>query len=311
MRLLIIVFFTLSAVLSAQEPPKPILGTSKDGKHSGTNHQDDVANAAIQNVLNTDSYTAEQKQRLIKSIRLANAPDALEAAMKDSNLKIDKSAVYWGQMQIYGIFDTTEISGCWTDTSHLSATVKIYKQGRMLIGEMQPPGSIPLYHHTGQRCNNSDQGPMITDSKSVKIRMLGYLDRSVKTENDKQAKGENTRKGGYYFMLEPNDRTRWTLASGGDIGTTSFLRAYLPHMYSSTTSTGGLSGMFITEKQMQSKTPLTFRGTVTGSGAKTKGIVGVLFYPRWFGTTLPDKLSVDFANGINDEYKNANTSAVP
>lgn len=170
----------------------------------------------------------------------------------------------WGRILLHGQFETTEVSNCWTDTTFVAAELEIREGGGMLFGSLSQhsdaANNAPLFHLTGPRCGTSDQGPVVTERESIEIRALGYYDKVDQ---------------GYYFMLEPDDVSHWTLVSGGDVGVASWMKFYLPHMYSSTVDTGGFAGFFLSDDQFSQKTTLFFSGTVEGTGAKTRGSIAV------------------------------------
>lgn len=256
---------------------KPLLGNSPDGSHSGSDHARNVVKATIESVKNNPDYTDAQKERMIDALKKNPDPTEVADSIKEGGLEITATDRKWGMIRLHGRLSTTEISGCWTDVTTVQMHIELYektsgKRG-LLVGRRDRAQSAEvLLHQTGARCRNSDQGPMVTENDSCEIRVLGYRDDDA---------------GGYTLMLEGSDRTHWTLRSGGEIGVASFMNAYFPYL-NANAKTGGLGGLFISDQQIKTHQPLTFKGTVTGSGATTIGSVAVQFYPE-HETLNPDQ----------------------
>lgn len=190
--------------------------------------------------------------------------------IRDQDLKIEKDSKYWGVVSVFGKFSTTEVSGCWTDRTFLTLNVELFEVNGMLVGRMskesQTGSNAPLFHNTGPRCGNSDQGPVVTERESIEVLALGYHSKKEK---------------GIHLMLEASDMSHWTLKSGGEVGPGgSWMQFYLPHMHAESGSdAGGFAGMFVSDEQIKSGKSLMFSGEVRGSGANTQGSVVLHFHP--------------------------------
>jgi len=185
------------------------------------------------------------------------------------DLKVDKSATFWGTLSVFGIWETEEVSHCWKDQTNLAPDLELWQSQGLIFGHLTQASrkggtEAVLFHNTGPRCAGSDQGTIVTERDSIEILALGYHSSEEK---------------GIYLMLEPYDITHWTLKSGGDIGAGSWMQFYLPSMYATHTATGGFSAMFVSDSRIKQGTAIYFRGHVSGTGGNTSGEVALLFHP--------------------------------
>lgn len=183
------------------------------------------------------------------------------AALDGFDVDLD-DATWWGGVDLYGTFVTEEVSGCWTDTSTLFLQLDVYVVDGVLIGVRVPErgDNAALTHSAGPRCGSSDQGEVITDDESIDVRLVGYHD----TDTDR-----------YGFLLAPTDATTYRLASGGEIGTLSFLATYLPSLQAPLV--GSVTAMSVDAPTVEGDGHVLFFGELGGSGSTTTSTLVVGF----------------------------------
>ncbi len=269
-------FVLFGFALIATVSPSGILAAGPSGRSSKSGKS--IIQRAL-DALKKEQSAAESKK--VESTENSETQEDSEVAETIEALKLaDKMSeqTRFGTLRLDGVFATTEISGCWTDVSVVSGGVEIHQVGKMLFGISD---QVIIHHDTGARCGTSDQGPMVTDTGTAKLYALGF---------------EDEEEGGYTLMLEGTDRTHWTLKSGGEVGTASFLRFYTPHLYADA-KTGGFGGFTITHDQVANTQHLLFKGEVAGSGSRTNGRMAVILRLGTDAITEAEsKAQVDFNN---------------
>lgn len=172
------------------------------------------------------------------------------------------TATLWGHVDLYGRFRTAEVSGCWVDEATLFLEIDVYSVDGVLIGIRSPErgGNAALTHEPGDRCAGSDQGQVVTDDESIDVRLVGYRD----TEENR-----------YGFLLAPSDDTTYLLASGGSIGTLSYLRTYLPSLQAP--AIGAATAVYVDAPTVDGNGHVLFQGERPGASSTTTGVLTMGF----------------------------------